>query len=67
MYIFYETSIQKAPEVCLPLDPFLDGRRSFRQRGIAASKPGKNLIAIHCHQTNGGRYVDLGFVRVQNN
>ena len=31
----------------------------------AALKPGKNLVAIHCHQTGGGQNVDLGFVNVQ--
>ncbi|HXS69252.1 MAG TPA: DUF4965 domain-containing protein [Candidatus Polarisedimenticolia bacterium] len=41
----------------------------FPLSGIARAslKSGRNLIAIHCRQTGGGQYVDMGFVDIKNN
>ncbi len=30
-------------------------------------RPGRNLIAIHCHQYEGGQYVDVGLVDIKGN
>jgi len=55
--------------LALKTNGFVGGYDVFplTKEGRAALKPGKNIVAIHCRQTSGGQYVDLGFVTVRQN
>jgi hypothetical protein len=52
--------------LALRVSGFVTGYESWpiTAAGKAALRPGKNLLAVHCHQTVGGQYVDLGLVDV---
>lgn len=40
-----------------------DVKKSLEPRLRQLLRPGKNVIAIHCHNTTGGGYVDVGLFR----
>ena len=37
----------------------------IRPAGKTALKEGKNVMAVHCRQTGGGQFVDVGIVDVK--
>lgn len=60
-------------EVYLDGKPFAQATGHTGQYGIvkltpekqALLTPGKHTFAVHCHQTGGGQYIDVGVVRVE--
>jgi hypothetical protein len=46
------------------LPGFIEHYEQFdvRPEAVAALKPGLNTLAVHCHQTTGGQYVDVGLI-----
>src|SRR6266516_4734883 len=51
----------------LAMQPLNGGAADFvlSADAIKSLKPGRNVIAVHCHQTGGGQYIDVGIVSLE--
>jgi hypothetical protein len=77
---FTLASLNKSTQLWLHHDDdvevYINGKLAFKRTGWTSKyedfvfdtkllKAGKNIIAIHCHQNQGGQYIDAGFVTVE--
>jgi hypothetical protein len=53
--------------LAVTLSSYTTDYETFRLRpeAAAALRPGKNVLAVHCHQRTGGQYIDVGLVALE--
>ncbi len=56
----YGNGLDEKPEIVA-----LSKVDALDEKARAAFTPSLNKLAVHCHQTRGGQYIDVGFVDIK--